>query len=113
MFLKNNLSDNTLSLGQTVIVSFLTSPIVLGLQNNIKTGNIKIWPNPAKNLIFITDETFIGEVRYSIYNLSGQLLKTKTLNEESQKHVIDISDLNDGLFILKFNGKTAKIIKKH
>ena len=113
VLLNHNVTVKNTTINNAVWEYFLTSPIVLGLQNNIKTGNIKIWPNPAKNLIFITDETFIGEVRYSIYNLSGQLLKTKTLNEESQKHVIDISDLNDGLFILKFNGKTAKIIKKH
>lgn len=70
--------------------------------------SIKIYPNPASNFIKISGLT--KEVSYSIYNILGSgISKGKISNNEK----LDIQQLSQGLYLLKFeNGNTIKLIKE-
>ena len=56
---------------------------------------IVIYPNPADDILYIA-----GWIKYSIYSIQGQLIKTWVLNGGS----IDIKDLHSGLYIVRVTG---------
>ena len=59
----------------------------------------------------MTFGTIQNKLTYSIYNLSGHLIKTETQIQKGEKYIIDISDVETGLYFLEVNGMTTKIIK--
>jgi len=85
-------------------------------ENNTHTTMLII-PNPAKNEIEVRFENYnLNEIQghlnqIEFYNISGQLVKTiPTTGGDSQK--IDISDLSNGLYLVKTGGMTAKLVVK-
>jgi hypothetical protein len=100
----NNLSDAT----QNNDYIFTCYPSnLLNIEQELQMANktFKFFPNPAKNQIqFQSDETI--EYIY-IYNIKGYLIsKIKTNN------LIDISTLKPGVYIMKVNNYSTKLIKK-
>lgn len=75
------------------------------LSNNESTiAGLKIYPNPAKNTLFVTSNSFTTKT-VELYNVLGKLaLKTKATNTP-----INLSGLTSGIYIVKVteDGKTA------
>ncbi|RZJ65500.1 MAG: T9SS type A sorting domain-containing protein [Flavobacterium sp.] len=76
------------------------------------SNQIKLYPNPVKNVLTISSEETIIEA--SIINLLGQTLLSETPNVNSAE--IDLSSLPSGNYFVKVtagaNSKTVKIIKE-
>jgi len=75
--------------------------------------SIRMFPNPVLNSLQIESNSRIKNV--SIYNLNGVLIKIESLTETT--NTIDLSELANGLYILKFQKDDRisfykKIIKK-
>lgn len=70
-------------------------------------ANLAIFPNPANNVIKWADAENITHVQ--LVNTLGQVLSTVSVKDES----MDISSLNGGVYLVKFNqeGKTMKTVK--
>ena len=64
-----------------------------------ETLDVTIFPNPAKEKVFV-DAKQAMEV--AIYNIAGSLLKVKRI--ESKNDFINVSDLNEGVYIIKSYG---------
>ncbi len=73
-------------------------------ENNQK---IEIYPNPAKNQLFVNN-TYSKDATYEVYNNIGKQVKMEKLNGIS----IDISDLQSGLYILKIKTEGSEQIQK-
>jgi hypothetical protein len=86
---------------------------VNGLSNNT---NIDVFPNPSSDVINISGilEKGVSTV-VEIFDLSGKKILNKTIINSNQDLTINVSNLPNGLFILKIrNGEsiyTQKIIK--
>ncbi len=90
----------------TGITTFYTTLLsALGV-NDLKSDEIKIFPNPVSSVIQVSLD---GEADYKtagLYNLSGKLLRTWTLgNDKNVK--LDVSDFNTGLYLLRLEGLTS------
>ena len=112
VILNHNVPIKLSTINQEVWTYMLTTAITTGLENDVEVNGIKIYPNPATDLIFLTSETQESKLIYSIYNLSGQLIKHETLIQQNKEHVIDLSKFKSGTYILNVNGMTKKIIKE-
>jgi hypothetical protein len=78
------------------------------LKENFESNqNIIIYPNPSKGIININKNYQTLEIL--IYNSLGQIVKN--LNTEDINNQIDISNLNNGIYFVKFNNKHEKIVK--
>lgn len=73
-------------------------------------SELHLFPNPTNNIIY-TDFTIINPLRYSIYNLQGQIIQDGILTE----NYLSVSDLTCGVYILElrnteniFRGKFMK-----
>ena len=69
--------------------------------NNISEENLNCFfsPNPAIN--FIQLDQGWGWLRYRIYNLSGESIKSGI----PENNLIDVSDLSKGVYLINFENK--------
>lgn len=81
----------------------------------VDAGNaVKVYPNPANNLLNISSESGLNNVKF--YDVTGRMVKQFELNGDFTR-AMDISDLNNGVYILQvrmLDGGTAssKFMKK-
>jgi uncharacterized protein (TIGR02145 family) len=89
----------------------------VNINENKKLNNLlEISPNPANSFIVVSCQlTGNSPVNISIYDIAGKLVFTE--NTLPGKTGINISDLNDGVYLLKITGKdfnaTEKFVMKH
>lgn len=101
---KINLSFN--SNGKVVEQPITISTAVLGIGDVNKT-TVDIYPNPVNNnLVIEVDKAYKAE----IYAIIGNKVKEKQL--QKGKNNIDVSNLLKGVYIIKINNTTYKILKK-
>ena len=65
-----------------------------------------LYPNPTKNNITIVSNT-LGNVE--LYNTHGILILQKT--KRSDKLIISLKNVSNGIYYLKFNNKTNLVVK--
>lgn len=67
-------------------------------------SNVSIYPNPANDLITI-DGISTDMSQISLMNIHGQLMNIRVIGNN-----IDISNLPDGIYLIKINDKSQKIV---
>lgn len=93
---------------------------VAGIKNNFSyvskaiilngNPNLNIYPTVFKNLINIDiDNDALGS-KYIVQNIQGQTILSGTLNSEYSE--VNTESLASGMYLLKVNGTTQKIIKQ-
>lgn len=77
--------------------------------NKYELSSLKIFPNPAKNILTIQNTE---DITLKIYSITGSLLKTIKSKTNLE---IDISSFKSGIYVLKISNltgkKTSKILK--
>ena len=68
--------------------------------------NIKVFPNPCTTKLHITG---VSNTNILLFDLNGKLLLNKQTNTET---IIETNNLKIGLYILKINNKSYKILKQ-
>ena len=87
--------DNSLSLSKIVSARIL---------NGINEADIKIYPNPVLDKLYISGKP--ADVEFALYNVNGVLL-LKTNN-----NVIDMSSLKKGFYFIKMKGVKNNMVFK-
>ena len=82
-------------------------PIIDGVNGSIK-NEIRIYPNPAKNVLNISSTEGEGSVK--LYNTIGEVLKFKSIN--SNQSSLDISTINPGIYFIEVTSNEEVITKK-
>lgn len=75
--------------------------------SGLNVSEMKIYPNPATDLLFIETITPIDEV--NIYNSTGSLVSQTKL---PQRKGIDISQFMPGLYVAEIKTKAASMRRK-
>jgi len=97
---------------QTRLAVTMTLGGCLGI-DDFEKNNIKIYPNPTKDIITVASTQQIESVE--VVNLLGQILFVKQFN--SMQDDVDLSNLPTATYMLRINGedgavKISKVIKK-
>lgn len=113
-FSDGNLLLNKKELGTNSYQISTISKLTFGLFSEIPAvstdhTSIIIYPNPAKDFIRLKNIPS-GKHQIKIYGLNGTLLNTCILSEEFQQ--INISNLDEGFYILRVNGQNLKFVKQ-
>ncbi|WP_158848588.1 T9SS type A sorting domain-containing protein [Algibacter sp. L1A34] len=99
-------SDDGLQLAEVEVFGTST----LSVEDNI-VSTIKIYPNPVKDSFSIADS---ADAVMEIYSMLGKLLMSQTI--KSNQHVVDVSALTSGFYIVKIKKDnmvfTKKVIKE-
>lgn len=78
-------------------LSSVFMPIVLANENSI--ADVSLYPNPvSKNLVISSSQL----IKYKFYNILGRVLKEES--DYKTRFDIDVSSLNDGEYLLLFQG---------
>lgn len=88
-----------------------TFDLALGVNEN-RFNDLKIYPNPTSDIVHLTGEYAANISSIAIYQCDGKLIK----NLETNLNSISLSELQNGLYLLKFTmndgtSTTKKIVK--
>jgi PKD repeat protein len=97
---------------QMATVNVVNTSIITGIAKNSKNTSLLVYPNPAKNELYI--EGVASGATILISDLLGKTVIYQVQKEN--KSVIDISGLNPGIYVVRAAGETGisttKIIKE-
>jgi hypothetical protein len=89
-------------------VLFRTSDNKLSVNNINNDNSIQVYPNPARDAVTVKTSSKSGTV--TLTDIAGRTLKTITLN--SEETTVDISNLNTGIYLMKYSdGHSSQTIK--
>jgi hypothetical protein len=112
---KTNASGNFSSLtnGAAASVTISTSAIGINEFKNFE-NNISIYPQPAKEVLNISSNSFYGkEVIVKVYDITGKLMSNEKVVPSNDKTQLQISNLSDGVYILQIkNSKNETAVKR-
>lgn len=89
----------------------ITLPCQVLSAENFNESQIKIYPNPATNVVNIAQVENIGIVQINIFNVNGRLLLSEKVNL-NEKQNIDVSILNTGVYVLNIKNDRQSFSKK-
>jgi|GEM_PF-5812657 hypothetical protein len=80
----------------------------LGVENITANGHALLYPNPAHDQIMLAGLN--GEISYRVMDISGKLMASRTINPSDANvvHTIDISQLQQGMYLLYLESKNSK-----
>ena len=70
--------------------------------NELENTEISIYPNPTSDFIYIDN---IEPQRVTIYSLDGRLIK-----QVENTNIVDVRDLDKGVYLINIDGKVGKVI---
>lgn len=76
--------------------------------NDYSQAVINIYPNPAKERVYIENAENIEIEKITIYDILGKIV----LTEKNSFNKLNLSDLNSGILFIKIETKTGTITKK-
>jgi hypothetical protein len=82
------------------------SPI--GAIDNLELNDLSIFPNPTSSFLTIRSNNLISPI--SIYDITGKLVLQNWGN--SNEIIVDISNLNSGLYFIKSNSQNSSLRKR-
>ena len=83
--------------------------LATGINTVSKNNSTRIYPNPANDIVYINRANSKPGSLY-IYNSLGNIVLSKDLDKETE--TISVSSLPAGIYFLKFDGQTKKLIKQ-
>jgi Secretion system C-terminal sorting domain/FG-GAP-like repeat len=96
------------------IINVTKDSLTLTEQNDLQIAQDKffIHPNPAQNQIYVKSvDTISGDYKIAIYSMNGQLVKSDKIDLRNN-HSIDVSMLNEGLYIFTLTVNNTIFRKK-
>ena len=78
----------------------------LGIEETTVENGFDIYPNPANGIIYVKSNDVNSD--YQIVNILGETVISGEITSEIQQ--IDISNLSDGIYLIRIHNKTMKII---
>lgn len=104
-------ADNPDQTGSGTMGLFQSTTIqILGITEVVK-DEIKIYPNPTTDFVYVKLESKTKIDYAEVYDISGKLVLKRKIDSDK----IDLRQLKEGNYLLKFNNpelKAIKIIKK-
>ncbi|MFI1745932.1 T9SS type A sorting domain-containing protein [Thalassobellus sediminis] len=96
-------------------LTFTYNSSTLNIQSSKSVESFKIFPNPTKNKLTISNTKNVNLKAIEIYNILGRLVNNTIINNRINKLEIDLSSLSKGVYLLRLyakngNSKTEKII---
>lgn len=93
-------------------ITFTYNSSTLSSENTKTIDNIKIFPNPSKGKITLSNIKNIDFESVKIYSVLGRLVKDIRVEKGASKLDIDLSHLNRGIYLLNLKSDDRSATKK-
>ena len=109
-FLFDQIEEGSIMMSELSLV--YGDPVVIVGEEEVvpQHSMVKVYPNPAKDLLKVELTDWQGYPYYSITDVSGRVLMTGELNSENSG--INIEELGSGLYLINLHGKGRKASAK-
>lgn len=98
--------------GTYLLTSFsIETDGVLGLNDSI-LSNLKVYPNPASEIINIQSNQLIDSAKVQLYNLQGQVVINEFIKTRNNVISLELIDLNTGIYFIKITSDEESTVKK-
>lgn len=78
-----------------------------------KVDAFKVYPNPSNGLTYLNYTAEGNAVEFQLIDMKGAILKQEVLKGfGSQTHIVDLSDYPAGLYLIKVNNQSQRLILK-
>ena len=77
--------------------------------HKFENENISIYPNPASDMIQISSSVSLDNSTIEIYTITGKLVNNFSANANIE---INISNLSNGIYIIKINSETVNFVQE-
>ena len=96
----------------TMILDFFGDTITTSLNKNNIVSNILIYPNPATNVLnlYLPDNINYKDNNVFIYDVYGRVIKQLKL--KNKELIIQITNLQKGIYFVKIGNTVGKFVKK-
>ncbi|MFD0989509.1 spondin domain-containing protein [Mariniflexile jejuense] len=88
-------------------ITFTYNGSTLSLSNN-KIENIKVYPNPAKERVTISNIKNINLKSVQLYNVLGRLVKDISTESTIEELDINLTNFSKGIYLIKLNTNNGK-----
>lgn len=86
---------------------YIDDASAVGVKENYNKPSVKVYPNPANNILNLSLSTDIG-TKVEIYDVTGKLVLASNIDGKFTK--LNIENLNDGMYIYKIIGKEKEVV---
>jgi hypothetical protein len=83
--------------------------VVTNLEQTYSDNTFSVYPNPAESTLYFSFANGKANENINIFTADGKLVKSVNAELSNQ---IEISDLSSGLYFIKYQNQTVKLIKK-
>jgi hypothetical protein len=91
----------------------LTVESILGVgDNELNIRTIVIYPNPAKDVVMLSNPQSIAMEEAAIYDLTGRLVQTIDLTDMGSEKVIDVSEWAAAAYMVIIQSENGSITKQ-
>ncbi|MBC3758257.1 T9SS type A sorting domain-containing protein [Hyunsoonleella sp. SJ7] len=84
----------------------------LSVEEEQLSFGVRIYPNPAKESFFLTNESIIPITSIEIYDVSGRVISIQNFTDDSKVKTVNMANASGGLYIIKILGDNASVTKK-
>ena len=92
------------------VLEINTLPSWLGLQDNEKPNQIKLFPNPASETLTISLPENASTTECILFDNAGK--EMKRFRVSGGENLVDISGLENGIYLIQIDSEICKLIKK-
>ncbi|WP_445715509.1 PA domain-containing protein [Flavobacterium sp.] len=106
-------NDNTVyaaTYGRGVFSGMFTST-TLSSSDFVNSGNVKIYPSPAKDFINIAISNYTGDLNIEMFDINGRVVKTVSF-DFTGNYSLDLDGLTTGVYVVKLSGNDLNYIEK-
>ncbi|WP_299218721.1 HYR domain-containing protein [uncultured Aquimarina sp.] len=101
------------ALGNEICCSFeLTTDATLSIEDLEQLGSIRMYPNPASDIVHISNPSEIVLDRIAIYDVNGRLIISDQKGLSDSDISINISGLESGPYFVIIQGKQGRVTKQ-
>ncbi len=97
---------NTITIGNLMV----TNCVATDLTESENTRQLKIYPIPADNFVFLERIDKNESYNYELIDISGKVVKSGFVAKNSAQVKIDCSSLNNGLYFIKTIGEGSNTL---
>jgi hypothetical protein len=84
---------------------------ILGI-NSVDISTIVMYPNPARNVVNISNPQSVELEQATIYDTNGRLIQTYDLTDMGTEKALDVSRLSTATYLVLIQGPGGQITKQ-
>ncbi|PLX11918.1 MAG: hypothetical protein C0594_03050, partial [Marinilabiliales bacterium] len=94
----------------------ITFEICSGIHDDLTNSNVKIYPNPTKDIFYIEGSNMNSDISIECIDITGKIIQIEEVHKSEFIRTIDLGNAAQGVYFIKITSgdtiKTERIIKK-